>query len=96
MNRDKDLTAEIAEGAEAKMAKISRRRGKRKKEVSFLMFSGRPKFPMASRKRISACSASSSGILLSSWTEGAEEERFYYPRGEKNHKPQRSGRTQRG
>jgi hypothetical protein len=44
---------------------------------------------------ISALSGSSSVIFLILAAENTEEKEFYSPICEKNHKPQRAGRTQR-
>ena len=41
-------------------------------------------------------SASSSAILLSSSGEDKEKESLLFPEGDKNHKPQKAGRTQSG
>jgi hypothetical protein len=68
----------------------------RGKGIPLPMLSARPKLPRGFQKRISALSASSSVILLSSSPKDPEKERFFSSKGEKNHKPQRPGRTQRG
>jgi len=67
-----------------------------KKGVPFPTVSGNPKISRDFQKKTSAFSASSSFILLFSGAEDPGKKRAWFPKGEKDHKPQKSGRTQRG
>ena len=92
----KNLTTELAEHTEIKTGKGSRPSMHAEKWT---------KPPMGFHKMISAPSASSSFSHWSSCTEDAEKEWFWFsqrrkndsdsPKGEKNRKSQRFGRTQR-
>jgi hypothetical protein len=78
-----------------KNGKRLKAQGAREQAAPFPTFPGRSTLPRGFQKTISAISASSSFILVSSSVEDTEKERLLFPKGEKNHKPQRSGRTQR-
>jgi hypothetical protein len=62
----------------------------------YLKPSESPKFSRDFSKKTSAFSASSLFLLLLLCAEDYEQERACFPKGEKNPKPQRSGRTRRG
>jgi hypothetical protein len=89
----KILPAEVAEHAEGKRPKSQ---GIMKKDVPSPTVSGSAKLSRDFQKKTSAFSASSRFILLFPCAEDPGEERALFPKGEKDHKPQRSGRAQRG
>jgi len=94
----KILTAEVAEHAEGKRPKSQ---GIMKKNVPSPTVSGNAKLSRDFQKKTSAFSASAFSassrlILLFPCAEDPGKERALFPKGEKDHKPQRSGRGQRG
>jgi len=96
LSRNKKLNHRGRRARRDKTGKGLKAQRAREQAAPFSTLPKRPKLLRGFQKRTSAVSASSSVTLFSSSGQDPEKERLLFPKGEKNHKPQRSGRTQRG